>query len=257
MDVHNLLNRTKRFALQIIKMFASLPKIVEAQVIGRQALRPGTAFAIVLLLCLSSVAAAEERFGVAVYPGSEYDQARTKLLKDSLSVQGAAYRTRDGMAKVTEFLIQSGHRKIGFVKGEENNRNADDRFEGFLETLAKHQIEPDHNWIFNGNFDVDSGRDALRAFNKHTEKPTVVICANDLMAIGFMLEAKNSGVRIPEDFSVIGFDGIEAAQMITPTLTTVRQHLIEMGYTACKMLIKRIESRDHPVEGRIFNALLD
>lgn len=108
MDVNNLLNRTKRFALQIIKMFASLPKIVEAQVIGRQALRPGTAFAIVLLLCLSSVAAAEERFGVAVYPGSEYDQARTKLLKDSLSVQGAAYRTRDGMAKVTEFYRKQG-----------------------------------------------------------------------------------------------------------------------------------------------------
>jgi hypothetical protein len=107
MDVNSHLNRTKRFALRIIKMFAALPKTVETQVIGRQALRSGTAFAIVLLLCISS-AAAKEQLGVAVYPGSEYDQARTKLLKDSLSVQGAAYRTRDGLAKVTAFYRKQG-----------------------------------------------------------------------------------------------------------------------------------------------------
>jgi hypothetical protein len=105
MDVNSLLNRTKRFALRIIKRFAALPKTVETQVIGRQALRSGTAFAIVL--CISS-AAAEEHLGVAVYPGSEYDQARTKLLKDSLSVQGAAYRTTDDMAKVTAFYRKQG-----------------------------------------------------------------------------------------------------------------------------------------------------
>ncbi len=159
---------------------------------------------------------------------------------------------REAVNLAGDYLFQKGHRKMGFLKGVENNRNAQDRLAGFYDVIAKHNLDLKEDWILEGDFTVEGGRDALRKLVAQNNLPTVLLCANDQMALGVMAEAKNAGLKIPEDLSVMGFDGIEAHRYTTPILTTMRQPLVEMGVAAAEMLFEQINNTDYVQEIRIF-----
>ena len=87
-----------------------------------------------------------------------------------------------------------------------------------------------------GEFSLEGGRHALRKLLRKPNRPTGVICSSDVIAIGVIQEARAAGLRVPEDLSVVGFDGIDAADWVDPPLTTVEQPIKAIAATAVELL---------------------
>ena len=116
-----------------------------------------------------------------------------------------------------------------------------ERFRGFYDELKNAGIKLEENRQLPGEFKVDSAY--KRARERFPELPefTAVFASNDLSALGFMKAAHENGLKVPDDFSIIGFDDAEIAPYIVPPLTTFRQPIQTMGALAAKMLISQIE----------------
>lgn len=161
-----------------------------------------------------------------------------------------------GMCRVTEYLIGKGHRDIGFAKGSNTVRNANDRFKGFCDTMKKNSMVIHNGWIFDGDFTPESGRYALQKIISTGKLPSALICANDLMALGALSEAKHAKIKIPQELAIIGFDGIGMTAFTDPPLSTVGQPLFDMGFTASEMLFNKIKDPKQPPESKIFQVEL-
>ncbi len=156
----------------------------------------------------------------------------------------------------TEHLLELGHEQIGFVAGESFAQATREKLVGRDDALRAAGIEPD-GLVAHAGFTVDGGRQALRALMDHgTRCPTGVICSNDLMAIGAMVEATALGIRVPEDLSIVGFDGIDATSWTQPQLTTVAQPIEDIAETAISALRKLIEAPDQTQPNYVFRPLL-
>ena len=158
----------------------------------------------------------------------------------------------DGMFHVTDYMISRGMKKIAFIKGKTFMQNTKDRFSGFLKAMEKHNLNVSEQLIFDGDYTSLSGTNAIKKIISSGDLPDALICSNDLMAIGALSEAKKSGIRIPEDMSLIGFDDISITAFTDPPLSTVRQPLFDMGYTASEFLFNRIQNPESPVQTMIF-----
>jgi DNA-binding LacI/PurR family transcriptional regulator len=116
-------------------------------------------------------------------------------------------------------------------------------------------LEPD-NLVAHGAFSVRGGRAALRELLERAERPTGVICSSDLMAVGVLQEAAARGIRVPEDLSVVGFDGIDATCWTNPPLTTVEQPIDQIAETAVNALKSLIEDPAKPLPDFSFRPQL-
>jgi DNA-binding LacI/PurR family transcriptional regulator len=135
----------------------------------------------------------------------------------------------------TRHLISLGHRRIGFVAGPADYLPTREKAAGRAEALLEEGLAP-NGWVAHGDFTLEGGRTAARAMLSRGDRPTGVICSSDVIAIGVIQEARRLGLRIPEDLSVIGFDGIEAASWVDPPLTTIEQPIGEIAATAIELL---------------------
>jgi LacI family transcriptional regulator len=140
-----------------------------------------------------------------------------------------------------EYLIRNGHKDIAFLKGIENNRNSIDRFEGFKTAMEKNNLSVKPEWVFDGDFLYNSGRETGKKVMKLSKLPSAIICSNDLMALGLLAELNSQGIKIPEQLSIVGFDGIPAGRYIHPVITSWRQPLVDMGFKAAEILFKKIK----------------
>lgn len=147
-----------------------------------------------------------------------------------------------GMAMAVRHLTGLGHRRIGYIGGDERLATARDRRQAFLRATAELVVSTTGPGA--GRFTIASGRRQLKTLLAGPEPPTAVCAANDLLALGALLEAKKQGIRVPEQLSVIGFDDIIDARLSEPALTTIRQPAQEFGEVAARTLLWRIE---HPV----------
>ncbi len=147
-------------------------------------------------------------------------------------------------AMAVEHLIGLGHRRIGLICGRSDlNDRALDRRRSFEDTLRSHGIAPDPELMFERDFEFDEGRDATRRMLRHKLPPTALFIANDIQAVGALIECRESGLSIPEDISIVGFDDLPIAQYVNPRLTTVRVPSEEMGRLATETLIAGIRRR--------------
>jgi len=155
---------------------------------------------------------------------------------------------RKATFEATTHLIEVHRkRKIGFIKGSESNIEANERFKGYVEALERHGMELDNEIIFQGNFLKESGeRVAGIILNKLVGKIDAIVCANDNMALGLTRKLKESGIKIPEDIAVIGFDDTPYARAFFPQLSTVRQPLYKQGYLAVKMAADILMNEAYP-----------
>ena len=147
-----------------------------------------------------------------------------------------------GAFSMCEYLIKAGYKKIAHIKGPYNNDDAIQRTEGFIDALKKYKIPIHNEWIINGEFTAESGKDACRRILTMNNKPEVIFAANDMMALGCYKAIRSFGLRIPEDIGVAGFDDIFISQFLTPRLTTVHVPIAEIGRAAAAALINRIEN---------------
>ncbi len=159
-----------------------------------------------------------------------------------------AATNRQGSYDATAYLIELGHRRIGFVTGEMRLGCAVDRLEGYKAALADHGIAFDPALVVEGHFQQPDGYAGANALLALPDPPTAIFASNDVSAFGVMDAVRDHGLRIPEDVSVIGFDDIPEAAHVHPGLTTVRQPLEQMGRLATRMLLRQIKDPEYTGE---------
>lgn len=145
-----------------------------------------------------------------------------------------------GITAAADHLVALGHRRIAHLGGPEHLLTTQARQAAFLNALALHGVPTGHVAMLNGNFRMDGGRQAFRQLINLPERPTAVFADNDLMAIGLIWEARQHGMNVPEDLSVIGLDDIELAAGLVPALTTVALPRYDIGAQGMKLLLDLI-----------------
>jgi DNA-binding LacI/PurR family transcriptional regulator len=155
----------------------------------------------------------------------------------------------------TQHLLELGHERIGFVAGPEHYLPTQLKAAGRTTALRAAGIEAD-GLVAHAGFGSEGGRAALAELLALREPPTGVICSSDVMAIGALHEAVRRGVRVPDELSIVGFDGIGATTWTTPPLTTVEQPIAEIADTAVETLQRLIEAPRRPVPNSYFRPAL-
>lgn len=165
---------------------------------------------------------------------------------DDLSVQPD---NAGGMAQAVRHLVELGHRRIGIVAGPQSTTTGHDRLEGGRAALRRHRIRLEDELVAVAEgFAEENGYQAARRLLRASEPPTGVLCANDLIALGTQRAARELGLDVPGDLSIVGFNDIPLADLLNPPLTTVHVPMHEMGVRAATLLIRVIEGA--PIERR-------
>ncbi len=146
---------------------------------------------------------------------------------------------RGGAGQLTRHLLDKGHRRIGFVAGPEFASNAVERLEGFLQAMSR--VEDAEGIVTVGDFTADSGARAAREWTNLAARPTAIIAVNDSIALGVLEVLIEQGIRVPDDIALAGFDGVQLAASPVLSLTTVDQHIDEMGRQAVRVLLRQLE----------------
>ncbi len=134
-----------------------------------------------------------------------------------------------------------GHTKIGYFHPSLDLPTGKRRYDAYLSAMHELGLSVEPEWVQKGNFTIDGGQRAMELLLETGNLPSAVIACNDLNAIGAASVALDSGLRIPEDLALIGFDDIQIASLFRPSLTTIAQYPQEMGTRLAQMLYERIE----------------
>lgn len=143
----------------------------------------------------------------------------------------------DGGLAATRHLLDLGHRRIGVIGGPRRMMCSRARIDGYRAALDMAGIAYDAELVRDGDFHHEAGHRAGLELLALPDRPTAVFAGNDLQALGLYQAARELGLRIPEDLSVVGFDDLPLARWVGPPLTTVRQPLTEMAEVATRMVI--------------------
>jgi LacI family transcriptional regulator len=146
----------------------------------------------------------------------------------------------DGM---TEYLLQLGHRRIGFIVGHPDHGQSHDRLAGYRRALERRGIAFNDDLVQQGQFDYESGCSCARSLLSSTSPPTAIFASNDAMAMGVLSVAHEMGFDVPGELSVAGFDDSPLARHAWPALTTVRQPTAEVARLAAQELMKQLQGR--------------
>jgi DNA-binding LacI/PurR family transcriptional regulator len=145
-----------------------------------------------------------------------------------------------------EYLIERGHKEIAVIIGSVKETTGYARREGYLNTLKRHHIPVDSDLIQYGNYKEDSGFQCMETLIKQREEHpfSAVYVTCEMMTFGAIKAIYASGLRIPEDISLVGFDIQDKAKLIFPTITTVRQPESVIGRKVGELLLKRLDEKD-------------
>ena len=143
-----------------------------------------------------------------------------------------------GAFTATQYLIQKGHRRIGFISGDLERLSFKQRFNGYKKALEYNNIAVDKALIQTGG--LEKGYDHVKSLLMLDNRPTAVFAANDINAIHGYKAIQEQNLKIPDDVSIIGFDDIDLAKYSTPSLTTVRVYKEELGSIGVRTLLQMI-----------------
>ncbi len=145
----------------------------------------------------------------------------------------------------TEYLISQGHRRIGHIGGRLQSRTANSRYAGYTRAMMVHDLaEYVNRYTIMDNISQEDAYVSAKQLLSLEDRPTAFFAANDNMAMGVYQAARELGLRIPEDLSIVGHDDIEIASRLSPRLTTMRQPLFEICRQAVTTLLNLIDSGD-------------
>ena len=143
-----------------------------------------------------------------------------------------------GAAALTHHLLEKGHRRIGFIGGPSYARNATERLDGF--TRAMREVPDAEPFVTTGDFSIMSGEKAVTKWLGSKCELSAIIAVNDSVAVGAMGALVSRGYKLPVDMALAGFDGTEIAASPVVRLTTVDQHVDEMGRRAVRLLLRQL-----------------
>lgn len=160
------------------------------------------------------------------------------------SILNITSNNRLGIEQAVEHLAKLNHQKIAHIHGDLDTYIGELRYRCFREAMVKQGLKIREDYFANGLFySKENGYDAMRGLLALKDQPTAVVCASDMLAIGAIQAIQESGKTVPQDISVIGFDGIDAGQLVTPRLTTIKQDTETIGQMAAKQIIKMIQTK--------------
>ncbi len=167
------------------------------------------------------------------------------------------YDNLAGAEAMARYILELGHREIGLIEGPADvNDRAKLRTRGVMDALEAFDVALPAKRIARRSFSVRNGREALAELLKADPGITAVICGNDVLAIGALLEAQARGLSVPEDLSICGFDGLDVAQEMVPPITTMHVPTALMGLQAAESLISLLSGEDTPQSVRIDTRLI-
>ena len=154
-------------------------------------------------------------------------------------------------------VIELGHRRLALISAEvAHNDRAGARLSGLRRAMTAAGLDPAQLQVLETTYGIEEGAQAFDIILKSSARPTAVLCGNDVLAVGALRRARELGIRVPEDVSIIGFDDIELAQITQPALTTVHVPHRDMGRSAGLALaqfvkdgtpLETVELKAHPV----------
>jgi LacI family transcriptional regulator len=163
-----------------------------------------------------------------------YDPARTDPT--------VGFDNRHAMRRLTEEVLRLGHTRIAMISAEtDTNDRVAERVRGAAEAIREAGLPAETLVIHRTRYGIETGAAGFAALMEGAERPTVVMCANDVLAVGAIKQAAAMGLRVPQDVSITGFDDIELAQVATPEVATVRVPHREMGRRAARALVALLE----------------
>lgn len=138
-------------------------------------------------------------------------------------------------------VLSLGHRDIAIIKGDPTHPSCEARSQGYAGALKAAGVTLNPDWVEQGMYTHDSGLEAGRRLFARAERPTAILAMNDDMAVGAMMAAREAGLSVPDDISIVGFDDSEVSRIVWPRLTTVRQPVFDMAACAADAVIAQIE----------------
>ena len=189
-------------------------------------------------------------FGVVILPPMSENDALARMLDE----EGCRYvrmgsavlddpehmvasNDREAVAEAVRYLIAQGHRRIGLIAGPHGFRSAKERRDGFELALAEAGISLPRSLIADGQYTFESGQSASESLFDLSPRPTAIFASNDEMAAGVLYAARQRGIAVPEELSIIGFDDTPLTTRVWPPLSTVRWPIVAMGRAAALKLI--------------------
>lgn len=160
-----------------------------------------------------------------------------------------------GIRQGVQHLAALGHRKIGFISGPPDQHSAKARIDAFSTSLAECGIPLRPEWVVRGDHTMEGGIRGMEQILTAPNRPTAVMCSNDMTAVGVLHQAYKSGLRIPQDLSVIGFDDIQLARVVIPPLTSIQMSRTSLATSAVNALRAHTEAnsprREYPIETQL------
>lgn len=155
---------------------------------------------------------------------------------------------RGAIFDAMDWLTAHGHRHFGFISGSLAYYDARQRSLAFRQYIEERGLPFRPEWYAEGDFTTGAAAEGARAILSQPHRPTAILAANDESALGVLQAAQELGIRVPEELSVIGFDDLPFAQLLSPRLSTVRQPLERMGAEAVALLMEWIAQRERPTD---------
>jgi LacI family transcriptional regulator len=165
-----------------------------------------------------------------------FNRTSAAVEADSTTVDAAS-----GLAEVADAIVSLGHARVGAIFGPRNTSTAEQREGALREAFERHGVSIASRLSYRGPFDFDTGYDGARRLLRQPDAPTVLVCGNDVVALGALNAAKELGVAVPGQLSVVGFDDLPQARWPLIQLTTVAFDLEAMARRAASLLVHRIE----------------
>lgn len=189
-----------------------------------------------------------------------YDNNIAELMKSDIPLVTIDYKTDGilsvssdnvtGIRKIVEYANNCGHQKIAYIYGE-SSQVTTMRLNSYLDTMKRLGIQVQPDYLRQGKYhDVESVHKITAEMLKLYDRPTFIILPDDFAAIGALNAAREAGIRIPEELSIAGYDGIQMTQLMNPALTTFEQDTHQIGKTAAELLIRAIKKEEIPEETR-------
>lgn len=161
-----------------------------------------------------------------------------------------------GSYEATKYFIGRGHVRIAMISGPSQLTNSGERVAGYKRAMreAKYVVPPEY--IQEGDFNKESGYEKAKVLLRLSPQPSAIFAANDLLAFGAMNAIRDIGLRCPEDVSVIGFDNLDLAEFVTPTLSSVEQSGYKLGALAAQIIADRVRGDKGPRKEHVLATTL-
>lgn len=161
---------------------------------------------------------------------------------DESSLVNILSSDKKGANEAVMHLIKNGHKDIAIIEGKEGFNSTIERKNGYLHALIENKLQVKSEYMVDGDFTIGSGYNAMNKLLNLSVIPTAVFCSNDDMAVGAMKATFEAGLNVPEDISIMGFDGTQLGAFLRPALTTVKRPIIEVSAKGAEKLLQIIEN---------------